>query len=141
MHRPSHTCTHVHTCTHTHCAHTMLMYHLGGGGALTETCTHGHACICATCTHMNMSVCAHIMLMYEHSYRHMTMDTQYTCVHTNLQSEPALPGLRQEIPALLDTTILSHSDSMVLCCGRRNVGLPAIISQEPMDTLKTGVHL
>lgn len=60
----------------------MLMYHLGGGGAFTETCTHGHACICATCTHMNMSVCAHIMLMYEHFIQaHDNGHTIYMCSH------------------------------------------------------------
>ena len=67
------TCTHAHMCT---CAHTLLTYHLGGGmgEAVTETCTHAHTC-----------TCAHTMLMYKHSHRHMAMDTQYTCVHTNLQ--------------------------------------------------------
>ena len=42
---------------------------------------------------MNMCMCARTMLMYEHSYRHMTMDTQYTCVHTNLQRLRKGPGV------------------------------------------------
>ena len=75
------------------------------GEVVTETCTHAHAHMhtCArvytqySCTtwaagwgrllqrHAHMCVCAHTMLMYKHSYRHMAMDTQYTSVHTNLQ--------------------------------------------------------
>ena len=129
-----HTCTrtHAHMCT---CVHTILMYHLGGGvgEAVTETCTHVHVC-----THN-----AHVQAFIQaHGHGH----TIYKCPHKPAEaqeeacSEPAPPGLRQEIPAVLDTS-LSHSDSMVLCYGHRNVGLPAIISQEPKDTLKTGVHL
>lgn len=77
--------THAHTCM---CAHTMLMYHLGSGvgEAFTETCTHAHTC-----------TCAHTMLMYEHSYRHMAMDTQYTCVHTNLQRLRKRPVVSQPL--------------------------------------------
>ena len=128
----THTCTPMHVCTHN--AH-IPPGQWGGGGCYRDmhTCTHVHVC-----THN-----AHVQAFTQaHGHGH----TIYMCPHKPAEaqeeacSEPAPPGLRQEIPAVLDTS-LSHSDSMVLCYGRRNMGLPAIISQEPRDTLKTGVHL